>query len=442
MKNIVHLMTAQEIEEALGSKYFYRQRIYRMAEAGKITAFERKSAATTVFLGNLVLKAFLQELTDKIKLRFPEIDVTKLSIFYDPYDKRRVIVDGLFGKGIYADADKETEEDLLKKIASIVEWIQADSTSIADIQTSESDPPQVIEVKEVEVVDSDESSPAVLPEEISWVRVSDEVIEGVSIKSGILVSLPSVAQFVGMRSDELTDWVWQTTFSEHILSAHYRQIQTPPKSGVWEKGAKSGKTPYMPFELVPELLVSFKQGGRAVSYPQKAELLYNIAKSTLETVGLAVSGNRDRASQELASIGKKLGLTVADQIIGIFKQYEDRDFQISSTKEFNSHVKKNGQDYAIITGQLTLGITERSAAQWKAYGASRNLPKSLLTSGREVMRQLSPGDSVGMAFGEQHYIKQPRADEAIKTGRQGKEFYQRLKSVGLLDTKSTKKITE
>ena len=49
------------------------------------------------------------------------------------------------------------------------------------------------------------------------------------------------------------------------------------------------------------------------------------------------------------------------------------------------------------------------------------------------MRQVSPGDGVGMVFGEKHYIKEPKVNEAIKTGKQGKSFYERLKKVGLLE---------
>lgn len=430
-------MTASEIEEALGSKYFYRQRIYRLAESGAITAFERKE--TTVFLGNLVLKAFLKDLSEKIKQRFPEINIEKLSIFYDPSDKRRIVVDGLFGKGISVDTDKETEEDLLKKIASIIEWMQAEP--IKDLEVVEETDEDDLIIEEVLPAEVATGAP-ILPEEISWVKVPEEMIEGVSVKSGMLVSLASVAQFVGVRPDKMTEWLWQTTLKDSVLSAHHRQIHKPEISVLWEKGLVSAKTPYLPFELVPEMLVAFKQSGRSVSYPQKAEMLYEMARSTLEAVGLAVSGNRDKAAEELASIGKKLGLTVADQIVGIFKQYEDREFQISTTKEFASHVKKNGEEYAVITGRLTLGITERSAAQWKMYGASRNLPKTMLSSGREVMRQLSPKDSVGMAFGEQHYIKDPNMAEAITTGKQGKEFYQRLKKVGLLDNPAQMKQIE
>ncbi len=439
MKNIVHLMSALEIEEALGSKYFYRQRIYRMAEAGTITTFERQGKS--VYLGNLVLKAFLKDLEEKIATKFPDFKDQKLQVFYDQFDKRRIYVDGLFGKTIYADTDKENEDDILKKISNIVEFMLADtkSTSIegdTDLIPTQNDKGDLVvdlgESNSQELAGKPEGG-TVLPEEIAWVKVPGDIVDGVPVKSGMLVSLASIAQFVGIRTDYVLEWITATTLSSYVLSAHYKQVQTPEISGVWKKGVVSGKTPYIPFELLPEMLVAFKQSGRTVNYPQKAEMLYEIAKTTLEAVGLAVIGNRDQASQELAAVGRKLGLTMADQIIGIFKQYESREFQISSTKEFASQVKKNGEEYALTTGRLTLGITERTASWWKAYGASRNLPKSM--SGREVMRNLSPTNSIGMVFGEQHYIKEPKIDEAIETGRQGKNLYGRLNRLGLLDKK-------
>lgn len=54
------------------------------------------------------------------------------------------------------------------------------------------------------------------------------------------------------------------------------------------------------------------------------------------------------------------------------------------------------------------------------------------------MRTLHPEDSVCMTFGEKHYIKDPNVREAVKTGKQGKEFYLRLKHVGLLDDSKKK----
>jgi hypothetical protein len=90
-------------------------------------------------------------------------------------------------------------------------------------------------------------------------------------------------------------------------------------------------------------------------------------------------------------------------------------------------------DYAITTGKITLGVTGRTASDWQALGSSKNLPAKYRTTGREVMRQVSPADSVGLTFAESHYIRVPEVKEAIETGKQGKSFYQRLKDVGLLE---------
>jgi hypothetical protein len=162
-------------------------------------------------------------------------------------------------------------------------------------------------------------------------------------------------------------------------------------------------------------------------------MLYSLAKTTLEAVGIAISGDKDKAAEELARVGQGLGLTAADQIIGVFKQYESRDFQVQTTKLFASKVKSLKMNYATTIGTLTLGITSKYPSQWQSLGASRRLPKTITSSGREVMRQLSPGDSVGMAFGEKHFINDPKINEAIVTGKQGKDFYERLKKVGLLN---------
>ena len=158
-----------------------------------------------------------------------------------------------------------------------------------------------------------------------------------------------------------------------------------------------------------------------------------MSKSTLEAVGLAVSGNKDKAAEELAKVGQGLGLNAADQVIAIFKQYESKDYQVETNKKFRGKVYSLGGNYAIITGAITLGVTDRYPHQWVALGASRGLPASLRKTGREVMRQLYPGDSVGMTFAEKHYIKKPDVKQASETGKQGREFYNRLKKVGLLE---------
>ena len=65
-----HLLTAPEIEDRFGAGYFYRQRIYRLAEKGKIPAFKHRDQSC--FLPSHVLKAFLKDLELKIASKFPD----------------------------------------------------------------------------------------------------------------------------------------------------------------------------------------------------------------------------------------------------------------------------------------------------------------------------------------------------------------------------------
>lgn len=422
--NAFDLLTPAEAEEEFGKKYFYRQRIYRLGESGKIKEFSFRGQVC--FLGAQILKAVLKDVELRIAARFPDLNVSTLRIFYDTARGKKIVVDGIMGGGVTTDTENETEEDLLNKIASVLEWVS--SREVEPNELSEFEQP----AHEEQEAD-DKALANVLPEEITWVRVNTGQVEDVKIKSFILVSLPSIAQFMGIRSEHLVDWLSKTTFADFVISAHPKQIHATEIPVPWKKGVVKGHTSLIPFELLPEVIVAFRQSGRTLEYPEKANLLYEIAKTTLEAVGLAISGDKDKAAQELARVGKGLGLTVADQIIGIFKQYESRDYQLQTHKEFNSKVKELGGNYAIVTGQLTFGITDKYAEQWKALGTARKLPTRIKSSSREVMRQLSPSDGVGMTFGERHYIKQPSIDEAVKTGKQGKDFYKRLKDVGLLD---------
>ncbi len=433
-----HLLTPLEAEVEFGEKYFYRQKIYRLAERGKIVTFKKQGQV--VFLGNHVLEGFLKDLEEKITTKFPEFDISKLQIFYDSTRGKRMVVDGLFGKGISVDTTKETEEDLLQKISGILEWMQTEPQKVTTTEVLESDENiENITNFYQDLGDSEEENnlAQVLPEEIYWVRVAVGSIEGVEVKSGVLISLPSIAQFIGIRTDSFIEWLTQTHFINSVLSGHYRQIQDTEISVPWKKGVVKGFSTFIPFELVPEIIVSFKNSGRTVNFPKKAEMLYDIASSTLSAVGLAISGNKDKAAQELASIGHSLGLDVADQIIGIFKKYESREYQVQTNKEFAGKVKSIGEDYATVTGKLTFGITGRTAATWKLFGSSRKLPSRITQSSREVMRTLAPEEGVGMTFGEKHFINDPNLPEAIETGKKGKEFYERLKKVRLLDEDKT-----
>ena len=430
MSNTFKLLTPIEAEELLGKKYFYRQKIYRLAEKGKMPSF--KLRGQTCYLGSHIVSAMIKDLELHIASKFPEIDTQSLRIFYDTVRGKRIVIDGLFGKGINVNTEEETEEDAISKIAHIVEWMKAEPIEVNISEPEEAEMVYEIEQKS-DLQQENTMLTNVLPEEIFWVKVDTGVIEGIEIKSLILISLASVAQFIGIRPDKFTEWISQTTFSNFILSAHYKHLQGTGISVPWKKGVVSGYTALTPFELLPEIIVAFRQSGRSIEYPEKAQMLYEIAKSTLEAVGLAISGKRDKAAEELARVGKGLGLTIADQIIGIFKQYESRDYQIQTNREFNSKVKSVGADYAITTGTLTFGITGRYPSQWKALGSAKHLPSKMRETSREVMRQVSPSDGVGMTFGERHYIKEQNTGEAVKTGRQGKDFYERLKKVGLLD---------
>ena len=436
MQSTIHrLYTASEIEELLGKNYFYRQRIYRLASNRKLVEFNRNN--TAVYMASHVIQAFLKDLELRIQDKFPEIDITSLRIFYDTATGKRIVIDGLFGRHIAVNTDEENEEDLLKKIAGILEWVGNDRSFLVEpVGINE-------ESKNNSTTDDPEEGTAitqVLPEEILWVRLDTGIIEEVEVKSYILVSLPSIAQFMGIRPDQFSEWVTRTTFSSFVLSAHYKQIQGTEISVPWKKGVVSGLTSFIPFELLPEIIVAFRQSARSIKYPEKAQMLYDLAKTTLEAVGLAVSGNKDKAAEELARVSRGLGIAAADQIIALFQQYESRDFQIMTTKEFNSKVKRLNLNYATTIGKLTIGITGRWPSQWKLLGKMKKLPKTVIGSSRDVMREVSPSDSVGVTFGEKYFIKDPNMEEAIVTGKQGKEFYDRLKKVGLLE--SSKKIAK
>jgi len=424
--NPFHLLTASEAEKEFGKKYFYRQRIYRLSKSGKIPAFNLRGRQC--FMGRHILKVFLKELELKIVKQFPEFDIGSIRVFYDTVNEKRIVIDGILGRSVSVDTDKEAEDDLLKKIIHVIEW--ASSPESEDKSVKITKPKKISSKKQTK---RDPSLSNVLPEEIMYLRVDAKEVKGVEIKSNILISIPSIAQFIGVRSDKFIRWLRRTSFNNFTLSAHPRHLHGTQNRVPWKKGVVPGYTTLIPFELVPEIIVAFKQSGNKPKYQEKAKLLYQLSKNTLEAVGIAISGDRDKAAKELAKVGRGLGLTAADQVIGIFKQYETREFQIQTTKQFQGKIRSMGGNYKVTIGSLTAGITGRKPYVWQALGKSRNLPSKMTTSGREVMRELSPSDSVGMTFGEKHWTKDPVTAEAIKTGKQGKKFYERLKGVGLLD---------
>jgi len=430
-QNPFHLMTAVDAEVELGSKYFYRQRTYRYQKSGKLKSFSFRGQQC--FLPHKILEVYINELKSKILSTVPELK--DANVFYDENTKR-MVVDGIGGKYIEVKTDLETEEDLITKLHAVREWL------IAADQTSTQHTEEVVDVADaLEGVDNPvtttETTPSItgaFPKEIKFIRIQAPQVEGVEVKSFILFSLPSVANFIGVETSQFSEWVQRTTIAEFVVSAHPRQIHGPGISGPFKKGFSKGLTPLVPFELIPEMLVAFRQSNVGVNYPARAEQLYMMAKSTLEALGLAISGNEGKAAAELAKVSEGLGISAADQVIEIFKRYESRPFQIKEHRRFSSKVKSVGQDYSTVTGEITFGVTGSLPGAWKARGEYLRLPSKHRTSGREVMRTISPADSVGVTFSESHYIKNSTdIDEVVKTGKQGRAFYKRLKDVGLLD---------
>jgi|GEM_PF-2557881 len=437
--NHFRLMTALEAEEELGKKYFYRQRTYRYNESGVLKAFKFRSRQC--FLPHMLIAAYLEDLKEKLTSRFPHIE--GYQVLYDE-TTRRVVIDGVFGRYIHADTDAETEEDLLVKFKNIVEWMAAQppATKVDNNEVvAEFDGETSKQVDGMTGLSTVEESP--FPTDIKYMRVTAPDVAGVEVKSFILISLPSVADFIGVRSDNFSRWVQQGGFNGFVVSAYPKQIQDTQNRVPWIKGSAKGAVSFMPLELIPEILIALRHSSISPSFPARAEQLYQLASSTLEAVGLAISGDKSKAAAELARVSEGLGITAADQVIEIFKRYESRPFQVETTRKFAAKVLAQEKDLPKITGEITIGVTGMYPNAWLAKGTTKKLPAKQRTSGREVMRTLDPGASVGMTFSESHYIKDSsNMEEVIKTGKQGKSFYDRLKSVGLLDDDPPEKIVK
>lgn len=427
----VKLMTAVDAEAELGSKYFYRQRTYRYQKSGKLKAFSFRGQQC--FLPHKLLEVYINELRARILTTAPELK--DANVFFDDGNKR-MVVDGIDGKYVEAKTDLETEEDLLAKLVVVKEWLIAkserppvkDASVAGGVAT-----PTTVEKGVTAPVDTG-LAPGIFPTDIQVVKIETGLIEGVEVKSYILMSLPSIANFIGVRSDAFARWVQKTSFSKFVLSIHSRKIDGPQISGSFKKGFEQGYTPLLPLELVPELLVTFRQSGLTAGYPARAEQLYGLASSTLEAVGLAISGNGDKAATELARVSEGLGISTADQVLALFKRYESKQFQVTENKRFRGKIRAVGQDYRVVTSEITVGVTGMYPHEWLALGKQEQLPAKERTTGREVMRHIKPEESVGITFSESHYIKDhSNMDEVIETGLQGKMFYKRLKDVGLLD---------
>jgi hypothetical protein len=424
------LMTAVELEAELGAKYFYRQRTYRFQKAGKIRAFALRGQQC--FLPNKVVEAYINELKARIYSTVPELK--NANVFYDnSAEPKRMVADGIFGRYVAVETDKENEEDLIKKLLGIKEWIMSEPEAVVEVLDEPVNVEGAIE-QAIGPTRSPKVPAGVFPSEIRLVEVKTDVVAGVEVKSYFLFSLPSIADFIGVRSDAFSKWVQGTSFKKFVVSIHNRKLDGPQISGPFVKGFEKGFTPLLPFELVPELLVAFKQSGRTPDYPARAEQLYNLASSTLEAVGLAISGNSDKAASELAKVSEGLGISTAEQVVALFKRYESRNFQVNENKRFHSKIKAVGDRYDIVTSDITVGVTGMTPNAWKDYGKDQKLPYKHRVSSREVMRHTKPEESVGITFSESHYIKNHSdMEEVIETGLQGKLFYKRLKDVGLLD---------
>jgi len=112
--DIKDLFTAQELEEHLGRAYFYRQSIYRMAEDGKVSSYQVNGKL--YFSSQEVLSAILNRLANRIRLRLSRL-ASHLRISFDENKRKLISVYGFLDKSIVtADAQNETEEELLRKI--------------------------------------------------------------------------------------------------------------------------------------------------------------------------------------------------------------------------------------------------------------------------------------------------------------------------------------
>ena len=110
-----NLYTAQQLEELLGKKYFYRQIIYRLADEGSISSFN--TDGTLYFSIEEVKRAILEKLARRIRYRFPWVTPHSFRISFDKQKAKEIIIFNSKNKfSITANTEIETEEDLLKKI--------------------------------------------------------------------------------------------------------------------------------------------------------------------------------------------------------------------------------------------------------------------------------------------------------------------------------------
>lgn len=115
---VIRLFTAQDLEELLGRKYFYRQSIYRMAEDGLIASYEVDTVY--FFSADEVVTKALERLGQRIRRRFPWLDTRSLRVKYDVETGKEIVIYGFAdGRILAANTEEETEEVLLQKVESI-----------------------------------------------------------------------------------------------------------------------------------------------------------------------------------------------------------------------------------------------------------------------------------------------------------------------------------
>ncbi len=121
MEDLTNLFTAQELEELLGKKYFYRQSIYRLAEEGKISAFQVNGVM--YFSSEQVTMAILKRLAERIRNRYPQVS-SRLRVKFDENQGKVITIYGFTdGRGITASTEQDSEEDLLNKLEEIREEV-------------------------------------------------------------------------------------------------------------------------------------------------------------------------------------------------------------------------------------------------------------------------------------------------------------------------------
>ncbi len=121
MERVANLYTAQELEELLGKKYFYRQGIYRLAEDGKINSYQ--VGGVLYFSSDELVLAALNKLVERIRYRYSWLSKFPLRIKNSEENKELIVYGFSDGREITADTESETEEDLLNKIEDLREEV-------------------------------------------------------------------------------------------------------------------------------------------------------------------------------------------------------------------------------------------------------------------------------------------------------------------------------